>query len=81
MRGFVRYINLRNAMAAVETPEGFAVIEVLECCALDISDQLDGPLDAPGTEVLRNVSKNEDFHVSIKNTHCSRTDALELIEQ
>lgn len=67
-------------MAAVETPEGFTVIEVLECCALDIADQLDGPLDTPGGETLRNVSKDEMFDVSIKNTHCSRADAMELIE-
>ena len=79
MKGIVRYINLRNGMAAVETGEGFTVFETLERCALDIGDEISGPLDSSGGETLQNVSKGESFDVSIENTHCTRVEAMKSL--
>jgi hypothetical protein len=79
MKGAVRYINLRNAMAAVETEGGFTVIEALERCALDISDQVTGPLHSSGTEVLLNTTKRESFSVSIVCIRCNRVEALKAM--
>ncbi len=79
MRGYVRFINLQNGKAAVETREGFTVFEVLERCALDISDEIDGPLDSPGFGTLHNVTRKEDFDVSIESTHCNRAETVQLL--
>lgn len=79
MKGIVRYINLTNARAAVETVAGFTIFEVLERCALDFGDEITGPLDSTGRETLRNVTKGESFDVSIEYMHCSRTEAVESL--
>lgn len=79
MKGFVRYINLQNGMAAVETAEGFTVFEVLERCALDIADEISGPLDSPGAATLQNISKEEAFDVFIQDIHCNRVEAMKLL--
>ena len=79
MRGVARYINLQNGLAAVETREGFTVFEVLERCALDIGDEISGPLDCLGAETLENVTKEESFAVFIQDIHCSRMEAVESL--
>ena len=79
MRGFVRYLNLINAMVAAETETGFIVFEILERCAIDLSDRIDGPLDTPGIQSFFNASKDETFQVFVEHIHCSRIEAVELI--
>lgn len=79
MKGFVRFLNLQNGLVAVETNEGFAVIEIRERCAIDIGDEITGPLDSSGGKTLYNATKKESFSVSIENAHCSRVEATELL--
>jgi hypothetical protein len=79
MRGIVRYMNLTNAMAAVETEEGFTVFEVLERCAIDIGDEIAGPLASSGDSTLHNVTKKEDFEVAIGTSRCNRVEAVEML--
>ncbi|MCX5812531.1 MAG: hypothetical protein NT178_08305 [Proteobacteria bacterium] len=79
MKGIVRFLNLQNGLAAVETNEGFTVFEVRQRCALDIADEITGPLDSSGEETLHNVTKEESFDVWIKNTHCNRVEAVKLL--
>lgn len=79
MRGFVRVLNMTNGLVAVETKDGFTVFELLEPCAVDFGDQLDGPLDSAGQEILHNITKAEDFAVSIKYVHCRLADVYRLL--
>lgn len=79
MKGAVRLLNLQNGLAAVETNEGFAVIEVRERCALDISDVVSGPLASPGEQTLYNVTKREIFAVSVKHVRCSLAEVYGLL--
>lgn len=79
MKGNVRFLNLQNGLVAVETSEGFTVLELLECCAIDLGDEITGPLDSSGTETLYNISKEEHFEVSIENIHCTRVEACKLL--
>ena len=79
MKGIVRYINLQNGTAAVETGEGFTVFEVLERCALDIADAISGPLDSLGAVTLQNVTKDEMFDVFIQDIHRSRMETMKLL--
>ncbi|MDR2019125.1 MAG: hypothetical protein LBQ00_09770 [Syntrophobacterales bacterium] len=81
MKGLVRYLNMTNAMAGVETEQGFTVFEVCQRCAIDISDVVSGALDSLGNETLHNMTKNEDFDVRIEYAHCSRTEAVALLGQ
>jgi hypothetical protein len=75
MKGIVRFLNLQNGQVAVETNEGFTVFEILERCALDIGDEITGPLDSSGDQTLQNVTQGESFDVSIENIHCNRAEA------
>jgi hypothetical protein len=75
----VRKLNLQNGRVAVETNQGFSVIEVRERCALDISDELTGPLDSLGRQVLQNMTKEERFDVFIENVRCTWAEANELL--
>ncbi len=75
----MRKLNLQNGLVAVETNEGFTVLEIGERCALDISDELTGSLDSLGRQTLQNVSKKESFKVSIENTHCTWAEANQLL--
>jgi|PlaIllAssembly_1097288.scaffolds.fasta_scaffold412876_1 hypothetical protein len=79
MKGNVRFLNLQNGLVAVETSEGFTVFEVRECCAIDIGDEISGPLDSSGEKTLYNGSKDESFDVFIENTRCTRVEAKELL--
>jgi hypothetical protein len=79
MKGFVRYMNMKNAMVGVETYEGFTILEIRERCAMDISDIITGSLHSLGTGTLHNVTRGEDFKVSIEHIHCSGAKALELL--
>ena len=79
MKGIVRFLNLQNGLVAVETNEGFTVFEILERCALDIADEITGPLGSSGEVTLRNVTKGESFDVSIENIHCNRAEAIKLL--
>jgi hypothetical protein len=80
MKGIVRFVNLRNALVAVETKGGFTVFEICERCALDIGDEIAGPLDSRGRETLYNATKDEDFRVAIENVGCNRVDAMKLLD-
>lgn len=80
MKGRVRFLNLQNGLAAVETKEGFSVFQVLERCAIDISDEVEGPLDAPREAPLHNLTRGETFAASILNVRCSRLEAMETME-
>lgn len=75
MEGVVRFLNLQNGLVAVETNKGFTIFEILERCALDIGDEIAGPLDSTGEQSLQNVTKGESFDVSIENIHCNRAEA------
>lgn len=79
MKGYIRLLNLQNGLVAVETDEGFVIFEILERCALDISDEITGVLDIPGIQTLHNVTKKELFDVSIENIHCSWAEANQLL--
>jgi hypothetical protein len=79
MKGIVRFLNLQNGLVAAETNEGFTVFEIRECCAIDIGDEISGPLDASGEETLRNLTKKESFDVSIENVHCTRVEAMKSL--
>ena len=79
MKGNVRFLNLQNGLVAVETSEGFTVLEIRECCAIDLGDEITGPLDSSGTETLYNISKEECFEVSIETIHCTRVEACKLL--
>jgi hypothetical protein len=79
MKGNVRFLNLQYGLVAAETSEGFTIFEILQCCAIDIGDEISGPLGSSGAETLYNMTKDEHFEVSIENTHCSRVEATELL--
>ena len=79
MKGNVRFLNLQNGLVAVETSEGFTVFEVRECCAIDLGDEISGPLDSSGENTLYNGSKDERFDVFIENIHCSRSEVTKLL--
>jgi hypothetical protein len=79
IKGIVRFLNLQNGLVAVETNEGFTVFEIRQRCALDIGDEVTGPLDSLGEEILHNITKEESFDVSIENIHCNRTDAIKSL--
>ena len=79
MQGFVRYLNMTNAMVGVETRQGFTIMEIRQRCAIDISDRVTGELDSPGHATLRNETKNEDFDVWIEHVHCSGAEAVKLL--
>ena len=70
---------MQNGLVAVETSEGFTVLEVRECCAIDIGDEISGPLDSSGEKTLYNGSKDESFDVFIENIHCSRLEVTKLL--
>jgi hypothetical protein len=79
VKGNVRFLNLQNGLVAVETSEGFTVFEVRECCAIDLGDEISGPLDSSGEKTLYNGSKDERFDVFIENIHCSRLEVTKLL--
>jgi hypothetical protein len=79
MQGYVRYLNMQNAMVGVETREGFTIMEIMQRCAVDISDMVTGDLHSPGLATLRNETKNEDFDVRIEHVHCNGAETLELL--
>lgn len=79
MEGYVRYMNMTNALVGIETRQGFSIVEIRERCALDISDMITGPLDSPGNATLHNVTRNEDFAVFIEVVHCTGKDAVKIL--
>jgi hypothetical protein len=79
MKGIVRFLNLQSGLVAVETKEGFCVFEIRQRCALDIGDEITGPMNSLGEETLNNVTKKEIFDVSIENIHCNREEVTKLL--
>ena len=79
MKGVIRFLNLQNGLVAVETNKGFTVFEIRQRCALDIGDEVTGPLDSLEGETLHNTTRGESFDVSIENIHCNRADTIKLL--
>ena len=73
MVGTVRYINARRGMVAVDTEEGFSIVELLGD-EVEIGDVLSWSAHRPlARETIRNRTQGVNIEVYFQNHHVTRS--------
>lgn len=79
MRAVVSMLNLSRGMLAVETNNGYTIIEILDSSIPELGDILSGDLDSLGSETLINISKNEVIDTYIQDIYATKEAAIKTI--
>ena len=82
MKGIVKMINPKTCMIAVEVDTNdFAVMENKNVIFnVDIGDIISGNFNCLSREVIRNISKDENMDVLIKDVNCDSEEARGFIK-
>jgi len=80
MVGVVKMVNSVSGMVAVETENGdFTIFQLMGDYDVEIDDEIQGELDAPGDEAFRNLTKFQMIEVFVAECNAGRDAALRRI--
>ena len=80
MKGRVIGQNLQKGMIAVLTDGGISVMELIGGYEVELEDEIVGDLESHGGEVVENRSQGQEMDVSIEGVHCTRDNAMHLMD-